>query len=37
MRVNCVVFNMPEFYAAFPDITQKSELYRPPEKRPAIW
>jgi|WetSurMetagenome_2_1015567.scaffolds.fasta_scaffold12678_2 putative endopeptidase len=37
MRVNCVVFNMPEFYAAFPDISQKNGLYRPPEKRPAIW
>jgi putative endopeptidase len=37
MRVNCVVFNMPEFYSAFPNITQKSGLYRPPEKRTTIW
>jgi putative endopeptidase len=37
LRVNCVVFNMPEFYSAFPTITQKSGLYRPPEKRPEIW
>ena len=37
MRVNCVVFNMPEFYSAFPDITRKSRLYRLPEKRTEIW
>lgn len=37
LRVNCVVFNMPEFYSAFPGITQESRLYRPPEKRPDIW
>jgi putative endopeptidase len=37
LRVNCVVFNMPEFYAAFPDITPASRLYRPPGKRPEIW
>jgi putative endopeptidase len=37
LRVNCVVFNMPEFYAAFPDITPSSRFYRAPEMRPAIW
>jgi putative endopeptidase len=37
LRVNCVVFNMPEFYSAYPNITQKSVLYRPPEKRMEIW
>jgi putative endopeptidase len=37
LRVNCVVFNMPEFYAAFPEITEKSRLYRLPEERVAIW
>jgi putative endopeptidase len=37
LRVNCVVSNMPEFYAAFPDITPESRLYRPPEQRPEIW
>ena len=37
MRVNCVVFNMPEFYSAFPEITRNSALYRPPEKRTEIW
>jgi len=37
LRVNCVVFNMPEFYAAFPEVTEESRLYRPPGKRPTIW
>jgi putative endopeptidase len=37
LRVNCVVFNMPEFYAAFPEITRNSALYRPVEKRTGIW
>jgi len=37
LRVNGVVFNMPEFYSAFPDITPESRLYRPPEQRPEIW
>jgi putative endopeptidase len=37
LRVNCVVFNMPEFYAAFPGITEKSRLYRLPNERVAIW
>jgi putative endopeptidase len=37
LRVNCVVFNMPEFYSAFPGIKRESKLFRPPEKRPEIW
>ncbi len=37
LRVNCVVFNMPEFYSAFPDITEGNRLYRPPDQRPEIW
>jgi putative endopeptidase len=37
LRVNCVVSNMPEFYAAFPDITPENRLYRPPDQRPEIW
>jgi putative endopeptidase len=37
LRVNCVVFNMPEFYAAFPAITPENRLYRPPDQRPEIW
>ncbi len=36
-RVNCVVFNIPEFYSAFPGITPENRLFRPPEKRPEIW
>jgi len=37
LRVNCVVFNMPEFYSAFPDITPENRLYRASEQRPEIW
>lgn len=37
LRVNCVVFNIPEFYAAFPGITPENRLFRPPEMRPRIW
>jgi putative endopeptidase len=37
LRVNCVVFNMPEFYSAFPGIKRESKLFRPPENRPEIW
>jgi putative endopeptidase len=37
LRVNCVVFNMPEFYAAFPEVTPASRMYRSPESRPEIW
>jgi putative endopeptidase len=37
LRVNCVVFNIPEFYTAFPGVTPENLLFRPPEKRPVIW
>ncbi|VVB64238.1 Peptidase family M13 [uncultured archaeon] len=36
-RVNGVLFNMPEFYRAFPEIKQGDRLYRPEDKRPVIW
>ena len=36
-RVNGVVYNMPEFYAAFPSIKPGDKLYRAPEQRPVIW
>jgi putative endopeptidase len=36
-RINGVVYNMPEFYAAFPDIKPGDKLYRPAEERPVIW
>ncbi len=36
-RVNGTVFNMPEFYAAFPEITPENKFYRAPEQRPVIW
>jgi putative endopeptidase len=36
-RVNGTVFNMPEFYAAFPEVSQDNKLFIPVEKRPVIW
>ncbi len=36
-RVNGVVFNVPEFYKAFPNISQGDKLYRPDSERPVIW
>jgi putative endopeptidase len=36
-RINGVVYNMPEFYSAFPDIKPGDKLFRAPEKRPVIW
>ena len=36
-RVNGVVYNMPEFYAAFPDIKPGDKLYREEKERPVIW
>jgi putative endopeptidase len=36
-RVNGTVFNMPEFYAAFPEISPDNKLFVPVEKRPVIW
>ena len=37
VRINGVVYNMPEFYAAFPDIKPGDKLFRAPEQRPVIW
>jgi putative endopeptidase len=36
-RVNGAVFNLPEFYEAFPDVNPGDKLYRPVGKRPVIW
>jgi putative endopeptidase len=36
-RVNGVVSNMPEFYKAFPNVSQGDKLYRPESERPVIW
>jgi putative endopeptidase len=36
-RVNGVVYNMPEFYAAFPNVKQEDKLFRTAEQRPIIW
>jgi putative endopeptidase len=36
-RVNGVVFNMPEFYKAFPEIKPGDKLYRAENERPVIW
>jgi putative endopeptidase len=36
-RVNGVVFNMPEFYAAFPQVEKGNKLYHDKEMRPIIW
>jgi putative endopeptidase len=37
VRINGVVYNMPEFYAAFPDIKQGEKLFREAGQRPVIW
>lgn len=37
VRINGVVYNMPEFYAAFPDVKPGDKLFRVPEQRPVIW
>jgi putative endopeptidase len=37
VRINGVVYNMPEFYAAFPDVKAGDKLFRVPEQRPVIW
>jgi putative endopeptidase len=37
VRINGVVYNMPEFYAAFPDIKAGDKLFRVTEQRPVIW
>lgn len=36
-RVNGVVFNMPEFYDAFPEVKSGDKLFRPDAQRPEIW
>jgi putative endopeptidase len=36
-RVNGVVFNIPEFYKAFPNIKPVDKLYRSESERPVIW
>lgn len=36
-RVNGVVFNVPEFYRAFPNVKPSDKLYRPGSERPVIW
>jgi putative endopeptidase len=36
-RVNGVVFNIPEFYEAFPEVKPGDSLYRNASQRPAIW
>lgn len=36
-RANGPPFNIPEFYNAFPSISQGNNLYRTPEQRPVIW
>jgi putative endopeptidase len=36
-RVNGVVFNIPEFYAAFTSVKPGEKLYRPESERPVIW
>ena len=36
-RVNGPLFNMPEFYKAFPAITSSNKLFRPESERIKIW
>ncbi|WP_292370077.1 M13 family metallopeptidase [Methanoregula sp. UBA64] len=36
-RVDGVVFNIPEFYDAFPEVTPGDALYRNASERPVIW
>jgi putative endopeptidase len=36
-RVNGVVFNLPEFYKAFPSVKPGNKLYRSESERPVIW
>jgi putative endopeptidase len=37
VRINGVVYNMPEFYAAFQNVKAGDKLFRAPEQRPVIW
>jgi putative endopeptidase len=36
-RVNGVVYNMPEFYTAFPQVKKGDKLYHDEAMRPVIW
>ncbi|HEX2920111.1 MAG TPA: M13 family metallopeptidase [Bacteroidales bacterium] len=36
-RVNGVVYNIPEFYGAFPEVTVEGKLYIPEDKRAVVW
>lgn len=36
-RCNQIVANLPEFYEAFPEVTEESAQYLAPEDRVAIW
>jgi putative endopeptidase len=36
-RVNGTLFDVPEFYSAFPEITPDNAFYRSPDQRPVIW
>jgi putative endopeptidase len=37
IRINGVVYNVPEFYTAFPGIKPEDKLYRAADERPVIW
>jgi putative endopeptidase len=37
VRINGVVYNVPEFYKAFPQVKPGDKLYRPVDERPVIW
>jgi len=37
VRVNGVVYNMPEFYEAFPEVKEGDKLFRDTKDRPVIW
>jgi len=37
VRINGVVYNMPEFYAAFDNVKPGDKLFRTGEQRPVIW
>jgi putative endopeptidase len=37
IRINGVVYNMPEFYSAFPNVKEGDKLFRTAEQRPVIW
>ncbi len=37
VRINGVVYNVPEFYTAFPQVKEGDKLFRPADQRPVIW